>query len=131
MTELWLRRQRLAAFVLIYVSAVLSGTWIGLRDGTTLDARSVVRTDLFMAVLMSVSFMWFCTVDAGVLGRPLIPLAKTGIFLGWPVGVPIYLLWARGVRGFAQLLLYGVSLIFVAAVSIIVGALAHASPFSS
>lgn len=120
MTELELRRRRLATLVFIYVLAILYGAWIGIAYspvGPELRADLVARTDLLAGILMSLGFMWLCTADAKLLGKPLIQLAKIGIFLGWPVGVPIYLLWARGVRGFVYLLLYGVLLLLAAAIS--------------
>ncbi|OHB62829.1 MAG: hypothetical protein A2Y76_14665 [Planctomycetes bacterium RBG_13_60_9] len=53
------------------------------------------------------------------MDRPLIEMAKLGIFFGWPVGVPIYLFWARGIRGLGLLLLHGSLLILVALGSLV------------
>lgn len=71
------------------------------------------RAFLVLALAAQLGFMWFCTVDARLAGRPLIQLARIGIFLGWPIGVPIYLVWAHGLRGLGTLLLHGVLLLLV------------------
>ena len=57
--------------------------------------------------------MWFCTLDARLVGKPLPQLARIGIFCGWPLGVPIYLVWARRFKGVGLLLLHGVLLFLV------------------
>ncbi len=67
--------------------------------------------------------MWYCTADARLVGKPLIQLAKLGIFFGWPVAVPIYLLWARGMKGLGLLLLHGFLLLLVAVLSVLISAL--------
>ncbi len=110
------KRQRRAVVIFLYVAVLLSG----LLDGLTavLLPRAAhpdfaVRIKLLEGILLSLGFLWLCTVDARLLGRPLIEMARLGIFLGWPVGVPIYLIWAHGLRGVVTLLLHGFLLIVV------------------
>jgi hypothetical protein len=69
--------------------------------------------ELLLGLSTCLAFAWFCSVDGRLAGKPLLQLAKVGIFFGWPVGVPIYLLWARGVRGLGFLLLHGFLLLGV------------------
>ena len=66
-----------------------------------------------LALARQLGFMWFCTLDAKLVGKPLLRLARVGIFLGWPVGVPVYLLWARRLSGLGVLLLHGFLLVLV------------------
>ena len=54
------------------------------------------------AASTSASAMQKMMKDMGKLNE--IDIAKLGIFLLWPVGVPLYLLWARRLRGLAVLL---------------------------
>ena len=125
-------KRRRASLVFLYFAFALTGLANGLLTGMSaenLHPDLFIRVQLITACLLSLGSMWFCTADARLVGKPLIQLAKLGIFLGWPVGVPIYLLWARGIRGFAHLLVYGVSLILVAVVAFAVGAFAYFSPF--
>lgn len=116
-TELRLRSQRRRALVFLYVAFVLGGVragyLVGLRDNQILPGF-VARTDLLLALLYSLGCMWFCTVDSKLLGKPIIQLAKLGIFLLWPLGVPLYLLWAHHLRGLGVLLLHSVGLVLTA-----------------
>jgi hypothetical protein len=123
MDENKLRRQRRAVLVFLYILFLLLGAYTGAIANlppTKFRPDFVMRIDLLLAILVCLGFMWFCTVDARLVGRPLIQLAKLGIFLGWPVGVPIYLLWARGLRGLGTLVLHGVLLLLLAVFSMLV-----------
>ncbi len=89
-----------------------------------------MRIHLLQAIPISLGFMWFCSVDAKLAGKPLIQLAKLGIFLGWPIGVPLYLLWARGPRGFVTLVLHGTLLFLLLMVSgLVTGYLVYGDAF--
>ncbi len=111
-----LKRRRRAILVYLYVIWALWGIPVALfvepaqPEAVT---RVAERAWLILSLAGQLGFMWFCTVDAKLAGRPLIRLARIGIFLGWPIGVPIYLLWARGLRGLGTLLLHGVLLLLV------------------
>lgn len=117
MNEQRLRAQRRAILVSLYVLFVLSaGVTVGMGYLPP-GERSVdiaARIDLLLAIPTSLCFMWLCTVDGKLVGKPLIQLAKLGIFLGWPIGVPIYLLWARGIRGLGLLLLHSLLMLLAA-----------------
>ena len=117
MNEQRLRAQHRAIVISLYVLFVLSaGVIVGmsyLPPGER-SADIAARIDLLLAIPTSLCFMWLCTVDGKLVGKPLIQLAKLGIFLGWPIGVPIYLLWARGIRGLGLLLLYSLLLLLTA-----------------
>jgi hypothetical protein len=122
MNEQRWRRQRRAILVGLYVLFPLSGIATALAiclPSTDLPADFWPRVDLLFAILMSLGLMWLCTVDAKLAGKPLIQLAKVGIFLGWPIGVPIYLLWARGIKGLGLLLLHGFLLLLAAICAIV------------
>jgi len=104
------RRQRRRAIIFLYIAFGLAGARAGFLAGlpeSRLSVGLVARTYLLVALLCSLGSMWFCTLDSRLLGKPIIQLAKLGIFLLWPVGVPAYLLWARRLRGLGLLLLHG------------------------
>jgi hypothetical protein len=109
------RRQRRRALVFLYLAFVLSGTLDGFLMSLpigSLHPDCTFRVWVLTAILLSLGFLWFCTMDARLVGRPLIEMARLSIFLGWPVGVPIYLVWARGTRGLGLLLFHGILLLF-------------------
>lgn len=108
--QIRLARQRRRALIFLYVAFLLGGARAGFLVGlpeSRLSPDLIVRTDLLLAIPCSLGCMWFCTVDSKLLGKPIIQLAKLGIFLFWPVGVPVYLCWARRLRGVLVLLLHG------------------------
>jgi uncharacterized membrane protein YhaH (DUF805 family) len=120
-TENRWRRQRRRALAYLYVAAVCSGVlygFIGVKE--ELGPDFALRSQLLIGILCSLGSLWFCTADAKLAGRPLIQLAKVGIFLFWPAGVPVYLLSVRGFRGLRVLLLHGVLLLLVGVCSVVV-----------
>jgi hypothetical protein len=122
MDENKLRRQRRAVLVFLYVLFLLLGAYTGATANlppTKFHPEFAPRIDLLLAIPVCLGFMWFCTVDAKLVGKPLIQLAKLGIFLGWPIGVPVYLLWARGLRGLGTLVLHGALLLLLAVFSML------------
>jgi len=133
MDEKRLKKQRRAVLVLLYVLFLLVGVYAGATanlPSTKLHPDFAARLSLLLFLPVSLGFMWFCTVDAKLAGKPLIQLAKLGIFLGWPVGVPLYLLWARGLRGLATLVLHGTLLFLLGVVStLITGYLVYGNAF--
>lgn len=105
-----LRRQRRNALVFLYLAFSLTGALDGFTLGGPVEdfhPDFVLHVGLLTGLLLSLGFLCWCTTDARLIDRPLIEMARLGIFFGWPVGVPIYLLWARGLRGFGLLLLHG------------------------
>jgi hypothetical protein len=104
------RRQRRNALGYLYAVFLLMGVLSGLLWFSA-DECASLRVQLLFAIAVSLGFMWYCTADARLLGRPLLPIARAGIFVLWPAGVPIYLLWARRLRGLGILLLHGISLL--------------------
>ncbi len=105
-----LKKQRRNALVFLYFASLLMGALDGFALGRpTGDFHPdfAFRVKVLTGLLFSLGFLCLCTTDARLIGRPLIEMARLGIFFGWPVGVPIYLLWARGLRGFGLLLLHG------------------------
>jgi hypothetical protein len=103
------RRQRCRALVYLYVTFLLSGVLFGLLWRSS-DADAFLWARLLSAIAISLGFMWYCTADARLLGKPLLPMARVGIFIFWLAGVPIYLFWARQFKGLGLLLLHGLLL---------------------
>ncbi len=125
------RRQRRGALVYLYAVFLVSGVLVGLLWYSS-DADVVLRLQLLYAIAISLGFMWYCSADARLAGKPLLPLARIGIFILWPAGVPIYLLWTRRLRGFGRLLLHGLLLALIkVAATLATGYLAHGERFLS
>lgn len=123
------RRQRRGALVYLYAVFLVSGVLVGLLWYSS-DADVVLRLQLLYAIGISLGFMWYCSADARLMGKSLLPLARIGIFILWPAGVPIYLLWARRLRGLGLLLLHGILLVSVkVAATLIAAYLAYGERF--
>jgi hypothetical protein len=117
-SEIRWRRRRRNAMVYLYSVFLLTGVLRGLLWYSS-DANVFLRVELLSAIATSLGFMWYCTADARLVGKPLLPIARVGIFILWPAGVPVYLLWARRLKGLGILLLHGVLLVLVLAVSMV------------
>lgn len=109
------RKQRRNALAFLYIAALCTGVLAGFVSPRMEELRPdyALRVQLLAQILLSLGCMWFCTADARLAGRPLIPLARVGIFLVWPAGVSIYLLSVRGIRGLGVLLLHACLLFLV------------------
>jgi len=116
MTERQIRTRRRMVLVYLYSLFVLWPVHRVLTDApiqTESGMRIAGNTFLALALATQLGFMWFCTLDAGLVGKPLPQLARIGIFIAWPLGVPIYLVWARRFKGVGLLLLHGFGLFLV------------------
>ena len=120
MTERQLKTRRRIVLVYLYSLWSLWGLHAALTS-VPLQTESGMRiagyTFLALALAAQLGFMWLCTLDARLVGKPLMQLARIGIFIAWPLGVPIYLIWARRLRGLGLLLLHGFLLLLVYAVT--------------
>jgi len=123
-TERQLKIRRRIALVYLYGLSLLRGVH-GILTDMPLQTESGMRiaTASFVALALAaqLGFMWFCTLDARLVGRPLPQLARIGIFCGWPLGVPIYLIWARRWRGVGLLLLHGFLLLLICVATYVTG----------
>jgi hypothetical protein len=123
MDENDLERQRRTVLAFLYVLSLLLGVWAGVVCNlplTKLHPAVVVRVSSLLLIPFCLGCAWFCTVDAKLVDRYLVPLAKLGIFLSPAIGVPLYLRWARGLRGLVTVTLHGALLLLLWAVSTIV-----------
>lgn len=120
MTECQIRTRRRIVLVYIYSLSVLWAVHAVLADApirTESGMRIAGNTFLALALASQLGFMWLCTLDARLVGKTLPQLARIGIFVAWPLGVPIYLVWARRFKGLGLFLLHGILwlLVFVVA----------------
>ena len=106
MTEATQRADRLVLLVFVYVTSAL----IAIRAGALLEP---VGTDAVMGWALAIGFARLCAADARILRKPISPLAQVGIVFTWPIGAPLYLLWARGLRGLGWALLHAVLLLIL------------------
>lgn len=123
MTEREVRTRR--RIVVLYLYG-LSALWAVYSVLTYAPAQTEsglrVASCAFVALALGsqLGFMWFCTLDARLVGKPLPQLARIGIFLGWPLGVPMYLVWARRFKGVGLLLLHGAGLLLISVVAVLI-----------
>ncbi len=75
------RRQRRNALVYLYAVFLLTGVCVCGLLWFSSDANVFPRVELLYAIAVSLGFMWYCTADARLLGKPLLPLARVGIFV--------------------------------------------------
>ena len=61
---------------------------------------------LLLIAGFSSTITYWCIVDARVIGRPILFSFYWLIFFFWPIAVPIYLIWARRLRGLGFALLH-------------------------
>jgi hypothetical protein len=122
-TERQLRIRRRIVLLYLYclwalwaVYRVLTEAPVATESGLRMASCAFVA----LALGSQLGFMWFCTLDARLVGKPLPQLARIGIFLGWPLGVPIYLVWARRFRGVGLLLLHGAGLFLISAIAVLI-----------
>ncbi len=104
------RTKRRAALALLYFAFLLSGAVAGLGESLEpgrLEPDFFARAHMLLAIPLCLGSLWFCTADAKLAGKTLVEMARLGIFFLWPVGVPVYLLWAHHLRGLGVLLLHG------------------------
>jgi len=123
MTDEQIKKRRRIVLFYVYCVWVLWAVYCALTEApVTTESGMRLASCAFVALAVSsqLGFMWFCTLDARLVGKPLPQLARIGIFLGWPVGVPIYLVWARRFRGVGLLLLHGVGLLLVSVIAVLV-----------
>lgn len=109
MTIQRIRRRRRSVLVYLYCLFAAWGAFAALtveppKTESAMRLAGIAWTAL--AIATSLGFMWFCTLDEKLVRKPIPQLARIGLFVGWPLGVPIYLLWARRLRGLITLLLH-------------------------
>jgi hypothetical protein len=72
---------------------------------------------LLFAAAFSFTMTYWCIVDGRVFGRPILRSFYWLIFFLWPIAVPIYLIWARRLRGLGFALLHFIGLYAVCLVA--------------
>jgi hypothetical protein len=129
MAEQQFRTRRRITLIYLYGLSALWGVYRALTlDPLPTESAEGLSNGVFLMLALGtqLGFMWFCSVDARFVGRSLLRLAKIGIFLGWPIGVPIYAIWARGIlRGLGMVLLHGFLLFLTCAGFAVLTVLVH------
>ncbi|NOR66858.1 MAG: hypothetical protein GQ528_05840 [Woeseiaceae bacterium] len=76
--------------------------------------------DIAVILAFQVIMTTFCIVDSKCRGKPLLHSFYWIIFFSWPLSVPIYWVWTRGLKGIVSGVLFLISLVVVSAVAIAV-----------
>lgn len=78
-------------------------------------------TDLLISLCTAIVVTWLCIADSRLMGRPMVQSTHWIMFFTWPVAVPIYLVWMRGMRGLLILLAHVCALfVMVVAIAIVI-----------
>jgi hypothetical protein len=80
---------------------------VGIRAAAIPEADNRGPGALLAPVLLAVATATWCQFDGRVRGKPPAPVGLMGIFLAPPIGLPVYCIWSRGLRG----ILFGLGLI--------------------
>ena len=72
---------------------------------------------ILLAVMAASLATYGCIVDSRIIGRPIVQSVHWIMFFTWPLAVPIYLIYSRGLRGVVLLILHGIGLIIVSNVT--------------
>ena len=131
MTEAQVRTRRRVVLVYLYLLFVLWPVYRVLTYGQIQTEGGLrLANCAFVALALGgqLGFMWFCTLDARLVGKVLPQLARIGVFFGWPLAVPIYLIWARRLKGLGLLLLHGFLMLVVSVASALIALCLHGGP---
>jgi hypothetical protein len=101
-----LKRPRNLVLACIYFLFALSG----IRGALFADPQPA---DLLVSLAISAAMVKFCSVDSKCRGKPLLNSFYWIIFFTWPVSVPLYWFWTRGIRGIVWAVLFVISLAVV------------------
>ena len=108
-----LQRSRNFIVICIYLLFALSGVRGALFE-------DIQRADILISLALSVAMVKFCAVDSRCRGEPLLRSFHWIIFFSWPISVPTYLLWSRGIKGIVWVVLYVISLVVLYIIILIV-----------
>lgn len=72
--------------------------------------------DIAVTLALQIILTTFCIVDSKCRGKPLLHSFYWIIFISWPVSVPIYWVWTRGLKGIVSGVLFVISLVVVSVV---------------
>lgn len=73
--------------------------------------------DVAISLALSAAMVKFCILDSKYRGDLLLNSFYWIIFFTWPVSVPIYLLWTRGIRGIGWVVLNIILLVVISSVA--------------
>jgi hypothetical protein len=76
--------------------------------------------DIAVTLALQIILTTFCIVDSKCRGKPLLHSFYWIIFFSWPVSVPIYWVWTRGLKGIVTGMLFVISLVVVNLVAFVV-----------
>lgn len=104
-----LRRYRNFLIIYIYFLFSLWSIRRALYEG-------IQFADLAISLVLSAAMVKFCAVDSRFRGKTLLLSFHWIIFFTWPISVPIYLLWTRGIKGVGWVVLNIILLVVICSV---------------
>ena len=78
--------------------------------------EGIQLADLAISFVLSAAMVKFCAVDSRCRGKTLLLSFHWIIFFTWPISVPIYLLWTRGIKGVGWAVLNIILLVVICSV---------------
>lgn len=82
--------------------------------------ENIQRIDIVISFALSAAMVKLCAADARCRGVPLLVSFYWIIFFTWPISVPVYFLWSRGIKGIVTVVLHVISLVAMCIIVIIV-----------
>jgi hypothetical protein len=68
--------------------------------------QQLLPLDYLIAFVLAGAVVLFCVADASSLNKNIYHSFRWIMFFTWPVAVPIYFVWVRGLKGLLYILLY-------------------------
>jgi hypothetical protein len=68
--------------------------------------QQLLPADYLIFFVLAAAIVLFCVADARSLNKNIYHSFRWIMFFTWPVSVPIYFVWARGLKGLLYTLLY-------------------------
>ena len=106
-----MKLHRLRGFIVIFIYFLFA-----LWSVRTALFGGVQPVDVVISLALSAAMVKFCIVDSICRGGVLLNSFYWIIFFTWPVSVPVYLLWTRGIKGIIWLVLNIILLVIMCCV---------------
>jgi hypothetical protein len=102
-----LKRLRWAQLAFIHLLLAVFGATTIIEDaaGQASPAGWLAGTAIAFVVVLC------CLNDSRIVGKPLLHIAQLVMLWTWPVTAPVYLVWARGLKGFLWCLLLATTIL--------------------
>ncbi len=99
--------------VLVAVGICLAIVY-GVRSAIWPDPQPI---DLVLTLGFASAFALLCLVDSQIIKKPVVNIFLVMTFFAWPVLMPCYLVWSRGLKGLGLAVLFALLYLLLLAAS--------------